>query len=181
MVNQFLSFNWKPKKPALVILGFMVILTDLFRGKMIDPFKVSTEKLVEFVKIETDWENKLKKDWEAVRVYAEGHGAKTFGAIGNPKCTFWLLSTFGYSLFLGTCWGTYVVHRLCSDVHFRAGISLHPSHTPVVAMLGEDEEKVLKEVKCPQMYMPAGEPIKEIRNYDTMIGNSQNTNCPLFR
>lgn len=58
--------------------------------------------------------------------------------------------------FPGTCWGSYVVLRLCSDTHFRAGISLHPSHTPIAAMLLESEEELLKEVKCPQMFMPAG-------------------------
>jgi len=48
------------------------------------------------------------------------------------------------------------VIRLCSDVLFCAGISLHPSHTIIAGMLGEDEEQLLKEVKCPQMFMPAG-------------------------
>lgn len=61
----------------------MVVLPDYYRGKMIDPRKEGREKLMEFVKIETDWENKLKKDWDTVRSYAESHGAKSFGAIGR--------------------------------------------------------------------------------------------------
>ena len=38
---------------------------------------------MELIKIETDWENKLKKDWDTVRMLAESQGAKTFGAIGR--------------------------------------------------------------------------------------------------
>jgi hypothetical protein len=63
--------------------GYMVLIPDYYRGKMIDPMKESREKLKEFVKVETDWENKLKKDWDTVRVFAESLGAKTFGTIGK--------------------------------------------------------------------------------------------------
>jgi len=61
----------------------MVLIPDYYHGKMIDPMKEGIEKLTEFVKVETNWENKLKKDWDTVRVFAEGLGAKTFGTIGR--------------------------------------------------------------------------------------------------
>ena len=53
--------------------------------------------------------------------------------------------------------------KLSSDVAFKAGISMHPSHTPICAMLGVDEEKILKEVKCPQMFMPAGDDNENVK------------------
>jgi hypothetical protein len=48
------------------------------------------------------------------------------------------------------------VLRLCSDAHFQAGISLHPSHPILADLLMENEEELLKNVKCPQLFMPAG-------------------------
>jgi hypothetical protein len=33
----------------------------------------------------------------------------------------------------------------------KAGISLHPSHTPVIGLLKEDEKEILKDIKCPQV------------------------------
>ena len=32
---------------------------------------------------------------------------------------------------------------------------MHPGHPAICAMLGVDEESILKEIKCPQMFMPA--------------------------
>ena len=65
--------------------------------------------------------------------------------------------------FIGTCWGSYLVVKLSSDVDFKAGLSMHPSHTAICAMMGVDEEKILKEVKCPQMFMPAGEDNENVK------------------
>ncbi len=53
--------------------------------------------------------------------------------------------------FVGTCWGTYMTVRLSSYVEVKAGISMHPSHTPVIGMLSENEEEILKEIKSPQV------------------------------
>jgi hypothetical protein len=64
----------------------MVIIPDYFRGKMINPMTSPREELVEFVNKETQWEEKLKVDWEEkTRPYALKHGAETFGAIGKNK------------------------------------------------------------------------------------------------
>ena len=57
-----------------------------------------------------------------------------------------------------------MVLRLSSYVDFKAGISMHPSHTGICAMLGLDEEDVLKEVKCPQMFMPAGDDHENVKS-----------------
>ena len=60
-----------------------------------------------------------------------------------------------FILYLGTCWGSYVVLRLCENVNFKAGVSYHPSHSRICELLEESEEELLKNVKCPQMFMPA--------------------------
>ena len=70
--------------------------------------------------------------------FAKEKGAKSFGTIG-------------------TCWGSYVVVRLSSFADLKAGVSMHPSHTPIASMiLKEDEKEILKGIKCPQLFMPAG-------------------------
>ena len=64
--------------------GYMVIIPDYFRGEMINPMNKPREEIVDFVKKQTQWDGKLKQDWEEkIQPYALKHGAKTFGAIGN--------------------------------------------------------------------------------------------------
>mgnify|MGYP001252335365 CR=1 FL=1 len=36
---------------------------------------------------------------------------------------------------VGTCWGSYVVLRLAEDVGFQAGVSFHPSHSPIAGSI----------------------------------------------
>ena len=70
-----------------------------------------------------------EKDWEdAVLPYAEDHGCTTFGAIG-------------------TCWGSYMVVRMSAHPKMLAGVSMHPSHSPIMENLGENEEEILKEIQ----------------------------------
>ena len=71
-----------------------------------------------------------KRDWEeGVLPYAEDHGCKTFGAVG-------------------TCWGSYMVVRLAAHPKMKAGVSMHPSHSPIMAThLGEDEKEILNEIQ----------------------------------
>lgn len=56
-----------------------------------------------------------------------------------------------------------MVVRLSSYMDFKAGISMHPSHTAICAMLGLNEENLLKEIKCPQMFMPAGDDNENVK------------------
>jgi len=114
--------------------GYLVIMPDFYRGDMCEPTEA---RIGTFIKEVTNWD-KLKVDWEQkIKPYAEKHGAKTYGAVG-------------------TCWGSYVVLRLAEDVGFQAGVSFHPSHSPIAgSILQENEEEILKAVKCPQMFMPA--------------------------
>ena len=44
-----------------------------------------------------------------------------------------------FILYLGTCWGSYVVLRLCENVNFKAGVSYHPSHSRICELLEESE------------------------------------------
>ena len=45
--------------------------------------------------------------------------------------------------------------KLSSYVDLKAGISMHPGHSTLAMMLGLNEEDLYKDVKCPQMFMPA--------------------------
>jgi len=114
--------------------GFTVIMPDYYRGTFQDPSEPGT---AQFIKAQTDW-TKLQVDWEEkIRPYAvESKGAKTFGAIG-------------------TCWGSYMTIRLSMYPEVVAGVSMHPSHSPIMARLGEDEEEILRSVVAKQLMMPS--------------------------
>ncbi len=45
--------------------------------------------------------------------------------------------------------------KLSSYVEMKAGISMHPGHSRLAMMLELNEEDLYKDVKCPQMFMPA--------------------------
>ena len=51
---------------------------------------------------------------------ARQHGATVFGAVG-------------------TCWGGYLVARLCSYGEFRAGVSFHPATTFVAETVNQEK------------------------------------------
>jgi len=114
--------------------GYMVIIPDFYRGTWRDP---TAADVVQFIKDETNWD-KLKKDLEGIVLpFAKSKGASSLGA-------------------LGTCWGSYMVVRECAYAQFKAGVSWHPSHPPLIGLLGEDEKAMLGSISCPQLFMPAG-------------------------
>jgi len=117
--------------------GFLVILADYYRdGVHLDP-RNPTEPIAHFLKRHTDWK-KLMVDFEDIVLpFARAKGAATFGSIG-------------------TCWGSYMVVRQSSYPSVRAGVSMHPSHTPISEVVGEEETQLLKSIQCPQLFMPAG-------------------------
>ncbi len=117
--------------------GYSTFIPDYYRGTFIDPSKAPREDTVKFLKEKSNWTGLLKNDWLNVKDYAKRQGCSTFGTIG-------------------TCWGTYVVIRMSEDVDVKAGISMHPSHPNIAQFLNENEETFYKEVKSPQMFMPAG-------------------------
>jgi len=49
-----------------------------------------------------------------------------------------------------------MVVRECAYDQFKAGVSWHPSHSPIMGLLGEDEKQLLTKIGCPQLFMPAG-------------------------
>jgi len=117
--------------------GYMVIIPDYYRGKICDVTKENLDTIMTFLKTESVWDGKLKEDWEkSVCPYATKNGAISFGTIGF-------------------CWGSYPVIRLSADPRIKAGVSMHPSHPKVCEQLEEDEEAVLKDIKCPQFFLPA--------------------------
>jgi hypothetical protein len=62
-----------------------------------------------------------------------------------------------FLLLSGTCWGTYLVIRLSSYPEVTAGVNMHPSHSPIMAALGEDEKAAVEAAKNSfQLFMPAG-------------------------
>ena len=48
-----------------------------------------------------------------------------------------------------------MVLRECAYPEFKAGVSWHPSHSPISGLLGEEERELLAPVTCPQLFMPA--------------------------
>ena len=70
--------------------------------------------------------------------FAKELGATSFGAIG-------------------TCWGSYMVVRQGAYPEFKAGVSMHPSHSPISGLIGEEEKDLLVPIQCHQLFMPAGE------------------------
>ena len=63
---------------------------------------------------------------------------------------FWLFSILGF------CWGSYVVVKMSESPIIKAGVSMHPSHSKICEQIGENEELLLKNIKCPQLFLPAG-------------------------
>merc|ERR1712133_180732 len=121
--------------------GFMVVLPDWFRGTWQDPTQPGIK---EFLVRTTQWEEILR-DWESlVKPLVVSLGAVTFQTAG-------------------TCWGSYPVIRLCSLPDFKAGVSTHPSHTRISALLGVDERSLLEQVRCPQLFQPAGNDGPEVK------------------
>jgi len=124
--------------------GFMVIIPDYFRGTWKSPFTTDPLELMEWARDKTTW-TKRKLDWENIVLpTAKKHGAHSFGCVG-------------------TCWGSYMVVRLSSYPGMKAGVSMHPSHTKLSALLGEDEKELLAGVICPQLFMPAKEDSPETK------------------
>jgi len=115
--------------------GFLVVMPDYYRdGRFQDPTQPGT---VKFLKEHTQW-SKLQKDVDNVVLpFAKEFGATSFGAIG-------------------TCWGSYMVVRQGALSDFKAGVSMHPSHSPISGLLGEKERDLLSPIRCHQLFMPAG-------------------------
>ena len=109
-------------------------MPDFYRGTWKDP---SEPDVVQYIKDQTNWA-KLQQDLEKIVLpFAKSKGATSLGA-------------------LGTCWGSYMVVRECAYDQFKAGVSWHPSHSPIMGLLGEDEKQLITKIGCPQLFMPAG-------------------------
>ena len=55
----------------------------------------------------------------------------------------------------GFCWGSYMVVKLSANPLFKAGVSIHPSHPKICEQIQENEESLLKDIKCPQLFLSA--------------------------
>jgi len=113
--------------------GFTVMMPDYYRGDLWVP---GTPGGQEFLRQVSNWTN-IQRDWERVKAYgSESLSCKSYGVIG-------------------TCWGSYPVIRLSTLPDFKAGVSMHPSHSPIMSKLGEDEAEILEQVLSPQLLMPS--------------------------
>jgi len=112
--------------------GYFVIMPDYFRGTWIAPPAPGTREFL----VNQSNITKLMSDWEKVKAYAESHGAEHFGAIG-------------------TCWGSYPTVHFSTLPDFKAGVSMHPSHSPIMTTLGEDEEQLYQKITAKQLFMPS--------------------------
>ena len=68
--------------------GYQVIMPDYFRGTFVDPSTSPREETIEFLKEQSDWNGRLKEDYQKVKDFGTSMGCQNFGTIG-------------------TCWGTY--------------------------------------------------------------------------
>ena len=119
-------------------------MPDYYRGLFCDVTKVAPSVSMDFLAARSDWAT-LKKDFETfVLPYALKQGAKSIG-------------TFGF------CWGCYAVVRISSNPVIKCGVSFHPSHPPIMEKIGENEEEIMKAIKCPQLMMPAGHDHKNVK------------------
>eukprot|EP00093_Oithona_nana_P005975 05975.XXX_109968_110940_1 [CDS] Oithona nana genome sequencing. len=119
--------------------GYLVLIPDYYRGVSFDPNSNARHITLQFLTDQSKWANngQLYQDYSITKSYAKDNlGCKTFGTIG-------------------TCWGTYAVLRMSEDVDIKAAVSMHPSHPSVLAILGEEEKTCLKDIKCPQLYLPS--------------------------
>ena len=66
--------------------------------------------------------------------------------------------SFFFLIYINFVWFFKVV-RQCAYPALKAGVSMHPSHTGVSKVVGEDESELLAAIKCPQLFMPAGNKI----------------------
>jgi len=117
--------------------GYMVLIPDYYRGTFCDVTKEPGEKIMAFLKTNTDLA-KLRTEFETfVLPYAKKHGAESLG-------------TFGF------CWGSVPVVLFSSLDMIKCGVSFHPSHPPIFGMIEANEEEQLKAIKCAQLMLPAG-------------------------
>lgn len=119
--------------------GFTVLIPDYYRGTAAKKHTLN-RRLGLFIKRNSHW-GKLKKDWEDVVLpYAMDHGCTTFGAIG-------------------TCWGSYMVVRMSSHPLISAGVSMYPSHSPIMKVMKEKEKDILAQIQdsSKQLFMPSAQ------------------------
>jgi len=116
--------------------GYLVLLPDFFRGEWRG---LTAPDLVPWLAAQSDWYGARQAEvCDLLLPYARQHGATVFGAVG-------------------TCWGGYLVARLCSYGEFRAGVSFHPATTFVAETVNQEKlYEVLDEVQCPQLVLTAG-------------------------
>ena len=88
--------------------------------------------------------------------YAEGNGCETFGAIG-------------------TCWGSYMVIRMAAHPKMLAGVSMHPSHSPIMENLGENEEEILNEIQVRIVNFPLKRPYLSISSLTIELSQLKTT------
>jgi len=113
--------------------GYMVVLPDYFRGEEAPAF--TDPAVFTFLAKVSNWTS-LQSDWGKVKEFMEEKGVNSFGAIG-------------------TCWGSYPTIRLSTLPEFKAGVSMHPSHSTIMPAVGDNEGDIYGQVKSPQLIMPS--------------------------
>jgi len=112
--------------------GYFVVMPDWHRGVYVTDFSKFKEWINKF-----PWSG-IKADFEKnVQPLFQKAGVKKIGAIGF-------------------CYGTWVNLHLAGECRVQSVMNLHPSHTHVFGMNGEDGAKVVGAVKCPVLQCPAG-------------------------
>ena len=116
------------------VLGVTCIIPDFFRGE-------------EWPKPVPTWESGMQRDWAELLVpYLQLGGAQVVGAVG-------------------TCFGSYVVMHSAAESEglMVGGVSIHPSHPPLMANAGEDETTVYQAITSPQYFMDTPDSADSVR------------------
>ena len=112
-------------------LNLTCIIPDFFRGNIPDFIPVPGGNPI------PTWADTLQRDWvELLLPYLGQAGAQQVIPVG-------------------TCYGSYVVVHAAAESGglVTGGVSIHPSHPPLMAMNGEDEAAVYRNISSPQYFM----------------------------
>jgi len=135
-IQGFANMRQRQISDMISDLGYQVIIPDYYRGDRWSSHSWDPVKFAKFMNKHTNWTN-LKEDVDKrILPYARRHNATKFFTVG-------------------TCWGSYMTIRLSSYPEFLGGVSLHPSHSGMMASLRENETAIMEAVRSPQLFLVA--------------------------
>jgi len=126
---------------GLAAQGFLVVCPDFFHGQAMDfamnliSMFLHLPRMLRFL-WKFPWKNVEKELNEVIYPYLQQQGVTKIGCIGF-------------------CWGAWAGTHASSDERMSCHVGLHPS-LQVGKFFKESTKGLLDDVKCPQMFLPAG-------------------------